>query len=62
LKLSREIISPQAERPARKILSRKGAKDAKFGENSKFFSLRALRLGAKNFVDFVLLNILSARI
>ncbi len=45
--------------------SRKGAKDAKFGEIGKYFSLRSLRswrLGAKNFVEVVLLNILSVRI
>jgi hypothetical protein len=39
--------------------SRKGAKDAKFGEIGKYFSLRSWRLGAKNFVEVVLLNILS---
>jgi hypothetical protein len=47
--------------------SRKGAKDAKFGEIVKYFSLRSWRpfgfaldrLGAKNFVEVVLLNILS---
>jgi len=52
-------------------------KDAKFGEIGKYFSLRSWcpfggdypdkgsaqgRLGAKNFVDVVLLNILSVRI
>jgi len=42
--------------------SRKGAKDAKFGENRKIFSLRAWRLGAKNLVKVVLSNILSVRI
>jgi len=42
--------------------SRKGAKDAKFGELGKYFSLRSWRLGAKNFVEVVLLNILSVRI
>jgi len=47
-----------------------GAKDAKFGEIGKYFSLRSWRpfgfaqdrLGAKNFVEVVLLNILSVRI
>jgi len=47
--------------------SRKGAKDAKFGEIGKYLSLRSWRpfgfaqdrLGAKNFVEVVLLNILS---
>jgi hypothetical protein len=50
--------------------SRKGAKDAKFGEIGKYFSLRSWRpfgfaqdrLGAKNLVEVVLLNILSVRI
>jgi hypothetical protein len=50
--------------------SRKGAKGAKFGEIGKYFSLRSWRpfgfaqdrLGAKNFVEVVLLNILSVRI
>jgi len=37
------------------------AKDAKFGEIGKYFSLRAWRLGAKDFVEVVLLNILSVR-
>jgi len=38
-----------------------GAKDAKFGEIRKYFSLRPWRLGAKNFVEVVLLNILSVK-
>ncbi|MEE8077095.1 MAG: hypothetical protein V3T60_15920, partial [Candidatus Binatia bacterium] len=42
--------------------SREGAKDAKFEEIGKYFSLRSWRLGAKNFVEVVLLNILSVRI
>jgi len=42
--------------------SRKGAKDAKFGEIEKYFSLRAWRLGAKNLMEVVLLNILLVRI
>jgi len=42
--------------------SRKGAKGAKFGEIGKYFSLRAWRLGAKNFIEFVPLNILWERI
>jgi len=45
-------------------------KDGKFGEIEKYFSLRSWRpfgfaqdrLGAKNFVEVVLLNILSIRI
>ncbi len=41
--------------------SRKGAKDAKFGEIGKYFSLRSWRLGEKIFVEVVLLNILSVR-
>ncbi len=42
--------------------SREDAKHAKFGEIGKYFSLRCWRLGAKNFVEVVLLNILSVRI
>jgi len=42
--------------------SRKGAKHTKFGEIGKYFSLRSWRLGAKNFLEVVLLNILSVRI
>ena len=48
----------------------KDAKYAKFGEIGKYFSLRSWRpfgfaqdrLGVKNFVEVVLLNILSVRI
>jgi len=58
-------------------LSRKGAKDAKFGEMGKYISLWSWRpfggvypdkgraqdrLGAKIFLEVVLLNILSVRI
>ncbi len=39
-----------------------GAKDAMFGEVGNYFSLRAWRLGAKNFVEVVQLNILSGLI
>jgi hypothetical protein len=39
--------------------SRKDTKHAKFGEIGKYFSLRSWRLGAKNFLEVVLLNILS---
>jgi hypothetical protein len=42
--------------------SRKGAKNAKFGETGKYFTLQAWRLGAKNFLEVVLLNIQSVRI
>jgi hypothetical protein len=50
--------------------SREGAKHVKFGEIGKYFSLLSWRpfgfaqdrLGAKNFVEVVLLNILSVRI
>ena len=45
-----------------KDASRKGAKDAKFGEIGKYCSLRAWRLGAKSFVEVVLLNILLVSI
>ncbi len=41
--------------------SRKGAKDAKFGEDSIVFSLRAWRLGAKIFVEVILLKIQLVR-
>ena len=41
--------------------SRRGAKDAKSGEIGKYFSLRSWRLGTKNFVEVVLLDILSVR-
>ncbi len=37
-------------------------KDAKFGEIRKIFFFAAWRLGAINFVEVVLLNILSVRI
>jgi len=39
--------------------SREGAKLAKFGAIGRYFSLR---LDAKNFIEVVLLNILSVRI
>jgi len=42
--------------------SREDAKQAKFGENRKIFFFAPWRLGAKNFVEVVLLNILSVRI
>jgi len=50
--------------------SREDAEDAKFGEMGKYFSLLSWRpfgfaqdrLGAKNFVEVVLLNILPVRI
>jgi len=50
--------------------SREDAKHAKFGEIGKYFSLRSWRpfgfaqdrLGAKNFVEVLLLNILSVKI
>jgi hypothetical protein len=47
---------------ARQYSSRKDAKHAKFGEIGRYFSLRSWRLGAKNFVEVVLSNILSVRI
>jgi hypothetical protein len=37
--------------------SRKDAKNAKFGEIEKYFSLRSWRLGAVNFIEVVLVNI-----
>jgi hypothetical protein len=42
--------------------SRQGAKLAKFGEIGMYFSLRSWRLGATNFIDGVLPNILLPRI
>jgi hypothetical protein len=45
-----------------KDASRKDAKAPRFGEISKNLSLRAWRLGARNFLEFVLFNISRARI
>jgi len=46
----------------RRVISRKGAKAAKVRSIDKNLSLRAWRLGAKNFLEVILLNILSVRI
>ena len=59
------LISTQAEYDPQGLTprgERKGAKDAKCGEIGKYNSLRSWRLGAKSFLEVVLLNILSAKI
>jgi hypothetical protein len=42
--------------------SREDAMRAKFGEIGNYFPLRSWRLGVENFIEVVLLNILSVRI
>jgi hypothetical protein len=62
-RLTKDILKFSLEiglRNRKKDTSRKDAKHAKFGEI--FFSLRSWRLGAINFLEVVLFNILKVRI